>query len=398
MHLRIATASVAAVFCLSCGSTTTPATDGGETPVSVKLSGKDESCTRTADCATDLICVDQTCVTAVPAPVEPVPTRLGGRGETCQVTADCGTGLVCWPIYSPPATGALGIGLCERADFGLEPTGKTCSGECKTSADCCEIPVEDQGTYKSCEDLKKVLGDGASSCETTAPVSQTRECFLYKTFCDCATSNPWTCNSGSCSYTKVCDKDGEKIKGCPSYSRTGRSQISTCNLTSNTCTASTTVAGCKVDNDCTTLTVADDATDTCSAGECVCQASTGGCYRRCKNDLECAQGLACDTTRQLCVPSGACDTDAFCATKMHNILAKCVTKTCKIPCAIDLECSGSGLGMSLPFTAQVCNAGYCETLGCASDSECAATSTVKTFCQTPPAASTSTVVHSAITN
>jgi hypothetical protein len=325
--------------------------------------------------------------------------RLGNRGELCESSSECASGLVCWPIYSPQDTGAVGVGRCDSESFNLTPSGKTCSGECKTSADCCEIPVEDQGIYKSCEDLKKVLGDGASSCETNAPVSQTRECFLYKTYCDCATSNPWTCSSGACSYAKACEVDGEKIKGCPSYSRTGLAQVSTCNLKNNTCTEASSISGCKVDSDCLGVAVHDDPTDTCSSGECVCVASSGACYRRCKNDLECAHGLACDATRQLCVSSGTCDNDAFCTRTLANIAAKCVSNACKLPCRIDLDCNGSGLGQLTPFTAQVCSAGYCTDLGCSSDAECFATSSnVKTFCQTPTPPATTTVVHSAITN
>jgi hypothetical protein len=378
MYSRIVVASFAVALCLGCGT---------------KLSNLGESCSRTADCAADLLCVGQACVEAAPTAAT---SRLGNRGETCQVTADCAVGLVCWPSLSP--TNPIGAGRCDVADFNITPTGKTCSGECTTSADCCEIPVEDQGIYRSCEDLKRVLGDGASSCEQNAPVSQTRECFLYKTFCDCATSNPWTCTGGACSYTKSCDKDGEKIKGCPSYSRTGRAQISTCNLKDNTCTAAATVTGCKVDTDCQGSSVADDATDTCSAGECVCQATTGGCYRRCKNNLECAHGLACDTGRQLCVPSGTCDSDAFCARTLLDISAKCVSGACKLPCALDLECSGSGLGSYIPFVSKVCHEGFCADIGCSSDSECSAPSTVKTFCQAPAAPAATTAVHSAITN
>lgn len=408
MHLRIATASLAAVFCLGCGSPTpAPVTDGGETPVSVKLSGKDESCTRTADCATDLICVDQTCVTAVPAPVEPVPTRLGGRGETCQVTADCGTGLVCWPVST--GTGATGLGRCDLSDFGLTPTGMACGAECKTAADCCELPLQlqvyglaDAGTtYRSCEDLAAKLGANKSGCEEDA--SDPRDCFLYKTYCDCGTA--WACNSGACSYVKACTGNGEVKKGCPTYSRTRSGLVTTCNSTSHTCAPEAVTTGCTTDASCNGKPVTDALSDNCSAGECVCVASTGACYRRCRNDLECDRQHTCDVTRQLCVTASACDNDAFCARDLDNAAAKCVNKACKLPCTYDLECNlGSGLGR--PFDkAMVCNANYCEALGCSSDTECSVAVSdgttsrpVKTFCTAAPAASTVEGYASAITN
>lgn len=396
MHLKIGSATLAAaLLCLGCGSSST------STPSAVK-SKLGESCTRTDDCESNLMCISQTCVQS--APQTATPGGLSKRGETCSVSSDCLSELICVPVLS--GNGASGLGRCDYADYNLNPTGKTCWAECNTSADCCELPLEvhdqDTATYKSCEDIVKTLGDGASACETTS-VGTTHPtlCFLYKTYCDCATSNPWTCTAGICNYTKACSiNSAQQPKGCPSYSRAGRATVSTCDLKTNTC-AAPAVSGCKVDTDCDNkMQVADDLSDLCSTGECVCLASLGSCYRRCRNSLECATGYTCDTSRQVCVSSGQCDTDVFCAIRLGKVTAKCVNKVCKTPCVTDQDCSGSGLGQAKGnvFNGEVCVSNYCVPLGCSSDAECATASGVKLFCQTTPAATAAETVRSAITN
>lgn len=404
MHLRrllVATAGV--VLALGCsGGGTKESDDGGV----VKLSQLGESCGRSADCAGDLICLGQQCAAAGTTTTPPAAPKVSGRGESCASSVDCGTGLVCWPIKDQSST--TFTGRCDFSSFGVTATGKTCSAECLTNADCLEIPIPDQpGTlpdggstvYRSCQDLTKAIG--GDSCAEAGSTRQ-RECFLFRTYCD-SVNNPWTCTSGACVFSGTCSggKSGEVIGGCPSYTRTGTAlAVTTCN-SAGKCAASS-VAGCTSDPSCDGKPVADEPdTDTCSSGECVCHAASGGCYRRCKNNLECEKGYVCSTA-SYCVPADSCDTDAFCALATGRASAKCVTGRCKVPCAIDLQCSASGLSLGgTPFVGEVCHAGYCESVGCSSDAECAVSSAgrlVRTFCVTPPAASTTATPHSAITN
>src|SRR4051812_38235976 len=68
------------------------------------LSGKGESCTRTADCGSGLVCAANVCV----ATARTLPdgggiagdgglpgVALGGEGESCTRRADCKSGLAC---------------------------------------------------------------------------------------------------------------------------------------------------------------------------------------------------------------------------------------------------------------------------------------------------------------
>jgi hypothetical protein len=394
MHVRTVVATlVGTVLALGCGNTST-SDDAGV----IKLSQAGESCARSADCAGDLICVNLQCVAAgTTAPV----ARLSSRGEECTKTADCTSGLVCWLVSNGSP---LFTGMCDYENFGVTPTGKTCSAECLAASDCLELPIPDQAAtgqplYRSCQDLSKALS--GITCNGTSGMQ--RECFLYNTYC-ASGSNPWACTNGACQYTGSCaaGKSGEVVGGCPAFTRSGTSLlVSACNATSLTCVAPPPT-GCKVDTDCDSKPVTDDAADTCSTGECVCNAASGGCFRRCRNDLECAHGYVCGSS-QMCVPGPTCATDAMCVATSKFTNAKCVQGACQLPCANDLECNypadfveGSPANVNL-----VCHAGTCQAIGCSSNTECSVTSGgkgVNMFCATPPAASTTVTPVSAITN
>jgi hypothetical protein len=376
-----------ALICFNgiCSTSATPATvaDGGTTtPMpATHLSTAGESCTKRADCETGLGCFAGVCALTAPLPVAPVDagvitvtntvyvtvdagvnSALGGRGETCSKTQDCAIGLICLPLGD-----VAGLGICDVANYGLTPGTKDCSNECETDLDCCELPL---GTaFNSCSDLLKAMTPYTSAnCSDQAALS--KECFLYKTYCECsATSKPWTCTTGSCVFTRQCDATvtGEKMKGCPAKTRSGVA-VSACNAKTNTCAAAAT-AGCKVADDCI-LSGTSDTGETCSPGECVCLADLGRCYRKCNADLDCQPGYACDPTKQVCKPAGACSTDTYCAQTLQNITAKCVVGACKLPCTIDQDCSPSGL-LSTKFNGMVCGADkYCASLGCTSNAEC----------------------------
>jgi hypothetical protein len=420
-----------------CAASPTMEADGGATSTPAVLSGPGESCTKTADCLTGYRCFDAVCALAAPVPapektdaaivnvvVLPVdggaPSNpvLGGRGETCTTSSDCEQGLICLPL-----SGTSGLGICDFSTYGLETGSNTCSAECKQDTDCCELPLgltgvaPEAGTvsYKSCADLLKAMTPYiGSNCEAQPSISH--ECFLYKTYCDCAVPSvpPWKCTAGRCSYTGSCDPTvtaTDVMKGCPSKTRASF-PVDSCNATTKTCAAVAATGGCRTDADCSGSPVADDAADTCSPNECLCLLASGTCYRKCTADLDCAPNYTCDPTQKLCKPAGTCTTDAFCAVTMKNAGAKCAplaadptAKTCRLPCNSDQDCSPSGLAGSV-FTGSVCGADhFCGALGCTSDGECSleipagssSLGAVKMFC-VPPAATATTQWASAITD
>lgn len=426
------------------GGTVNPNPDGGvggttqvntnTTPVA-RLSNLNESCTRTADCAGALICISQVCLQgAVVTPdageggtvVTPPAPRLGARGESCQVAADCNTGLICIPnpggIYA--GTGSV----CELASYGITPTGKTCSGECMTAADCCEMPVGISSTYVTCQDVVRGIatesgGDaGAVACVgTVANVSNvsaalSEACFLYVTYCNCAATT-WACTNNQCQYKPTgtqCEapvaggSTGGLVNhwnGCPSKTRLGTATWNyPCNEKGQ-CAPAPVDSACNVDADCnptSTLSkfVADYPTDTCSQDECTCY-NKQGCYRKCAKDLDCADNWKCNTTSKLCVPGPSeCTTNAHCADIHGSVSWECTANgTCQQKCASDYECSSSGANRNLGSFSAVCGADkYCHEVGCTADSDCWPSDGghAKKFCVAPPAAPAGTGIKSAL--
>ncbi|MBN2577185.1 MAG: hypothetical protein JXP73_21670 [Deltaproteobacteria bacterium] len=412
------------LLCLNnvCVASAQPAVDGGGQATPAVTSGPGESCTKTADCVAGYKCYNGTCLMAPPqtdAAIVQVPVYivvdaggpptnpvLSGRGETCAQSSDCEQGLICLPLSD-----STGLGVCDIATYGFTTGTKTCHAECKTDLDCCEIPLGTTGTsieagtveYKSCADLRKAMSPyGGDNCSDQVSIS--RECFLYKTYCECTATNiPWKCTpEGRCSYVRACDPTitAEVMKGCPAKTRAGFA-VPGCNATTKLCAAVAPTGGCASDDACSGMAVADDPKDTCSLNECKCLVATGACYRKCNADLDCAPGHMCDTTQMLCKPAGECTTDAYCAVKLENAGAKCApvgdgtVKACRLPCTTDQDCSPSGLSGS-SFTGTVCGADrFCGSIGCTSDDECASPTSigsdvgsVKMFCALPVAATT----------
>jgi hypothetical protein len=393
-----------------------------------------ESCLTTADCSSG-VCVANTCVAAASAEggmgtssggsdsggtssgmasssggsssgavvPEAAPPHLGVRGDVCSSTSDCGPSLDC--IY----TGA-GVGICDLATYnlGAAATGKTCTGECNTAADCCDLPVDVVigGTeYHHCNDIKNQV-IGAANCPTAPDATALGVgCFYYNTYCGTCGS-AWACTASQCIYNATCTASGPGIGGCPDETRTGRFLSSTCSTTgvcggtgAGTCMASSDCAGRAY------VAFPGEVSGTCRApgatgtNDCVCQA--GSCYLGCSKDLDCATGYTCDTTTSLCKVAGSCQTDAQCAVSQGNILSKCVSGSCTRPCQTDHDCSRFS-GVVGTFSGSVCNSGTCQVLGCTMDSDCNITSAsnptgVHLFCTGPATAAAAPEV-SAITN
>jgi hypothetical protein len=386
----------------------------GSSSSSAQPSALGESCTRTSDCQSGLVCVADTCFAKAPvidagaeAGEAGLTTssgpQLGQIGEACQTSRDCASPLAC--VVSG------GSSVCDIVSYGLTPGGKTCSGECETAADCCELPVDalvdafgetevlgDAGVFtfvepRTCQDIVQLfLGGNAASC-SGHPLSTAiaRACFYYQTYCTCAATT-WTCTaSNQCAYAAACTAGNaaNTLGGCPSETRTARALTSTCGL-ANTCQ----VGGCSKDSDCEGTAVSDLSESICQGGDCTCNG--GACYIACAKDIDCQAGYACNTTTKVCSPT-VCMTNSDCVSQTGEVRAQCQAGACKLPCATDHDCSPSGdLTGTGTFNGTVCgSAGFCVPFGCTSDADCD-TGSVHTFCVTPPA--TTSTAHSAITN
>jgi hypothetical protein len=399
-------------------------------------SGLGETCTRSFDCKTGLVCEQNVCLasaaTTTPdggvlptgdsGTVTPPGPHLGLLNESCQTSADCQSPFEC-------------IGQqCSVVSYGLTATGKSCA-ECKTAADCCELPVNvylttnaylnpwyaadaDSGLLVAhgangstgnsatslltenlrCQDLLAFVGGDATICANAASFTLNQEtlasaCFLYNTYCgSCGANGPWTCTAGGqCSYSASCTAVGtavtELANACPTASRLRSGFTTTCSSpdggAGGTCTA-----GCAVDSDCAGKTPSD-STHACSSSDagtptCTCYAGTSQCYFKCASDLDCAAGKACDAATHLCKTEG-CTTDADCVQSLRNPMGKCTTGACTVACTKDTDCSPP---------SSICSAGSCLASGCTSDIDCTGYN-AHAFCVTAPGGTT---YSSAVTN
>ena len=393
--------------CYKAGTATGGEGGGTAGPTPPVLGGEGESCASRLDCKAALGCFNNRCTGAEPAGdagatgMTPGVT-LGSRGESCSVNSDCGKGLVCVP------TAGVGAGVCDLSDFGIKPTGLTCSGECTADADCYQLPLElHTATVKSCEDVDDAITTQALDC-TADPVLPAAKllCFEQATYCgyNKKTSKVWTCDTDahSCVYDVACDPlmGSDAPQGCPSYSRLHTLTGLFCNADSLKCVGPTAVAGCTADAKCEGEQVSDSIVpgDVCTAGECTCYKPTGRCYRKCARNIDCAAGQVCDTAKtKLCVPDTECDTDAQCAIANHSLAYKCNAGTCGQACATDRDCSGTGLASA--FNGRVCSAGFCTSIAndCTEDGkQCEPTTLgdLKPFCVVTTTGSGTTVSSS----
>ncbi len=297
--LRTAFAGVAAaigVFVAGCGSSSSspPASSAGQ------------SCTRTADCAGGLVCISNTCFPSSASADSGVdldgaavdgapsgPARPEELGQPCATTSNCGAGLTCVPFSS-----AIG-GLCDYTNFGVNPdagsTGKTCTGECSTAADCCELPpptftgsatfydYSDSGVYlgstnvyaDQCSAVLQALGGSVAVCASPDASSPNdtailHMCFYYQTYCGSGCAANWSCTNNACVYSGSCTLNAGSANpgSCPTYTRTGRVTGQNCIAandagggapgTPGSCSAAPTT--CATNAECNGQTIADPST------------------------------------------------------------------------------------------------------------------------------------------
>lgn len=361
---------------------------GGSGPTTSPLGDVGETCSRSADCKPELGCFNGRCAAEATGEGGAPPVTLGKRGETCVVSSDCETGLVCRPGGMQTS-----IGVCTETDTSIVPTGNVCGAECKTAADCCQLPVELQMGLgaKSCVELDDLLV--GVDCATTMVAVELQRCFAQTAYCECE-ADTWECNQGACLYTATCSADGPVPGGCATISRSGRMLFATCDVAdTELCQPSTVDPLCEVDDDCEQVAVTDDPSDICVADECTC--FNGGCFRKCSENLDCRATRQCDMGANVCVPVDACASDLICQTTLGDVRARCVDNACTLPCEIDLDCNALTGGTF----QRVCHEGMCQAVGCSNDDECpGAPSGVRLFCTAPNAAAGVATGESAITD
>ena len=374
-------------------------------PVGPVLGSEGESCTARTDCADGLGCFNNRCTAAEPmgdggAPSTPPGVQLGARGESCRVNGDCAKSLVC-----VPSVNVAGTGTCDVADFGLKPTGMKCTGECTKAADCCQFPVAlHTADIQSCQDIDDALAAGPIDCTKTLVTAAAKKlCFEKATYCECG-AKTWTCSdTNTCVYGTACAAGSafDVPTGCPSNTRL-HALVATCNPDTLKCVGPTLAAGCTTDAKCEGVQIVDSTFgDVCTADECTCYAGQG-CYRKCASDIECGTAKKCDTKSKVCVPDTACSTDQQCAIANVSLAYKCNkdSGTCGLSCAVDRDCSGTGLNGSF-FNGMVCGAdGFCASLAtdCVEGTQCpAAAGALKPFC-VEVKTTTGVVASSAITH
>jgi hypothetical protein len=318
-----------------------------------------------------------------------VAASAGQVGDACQRTSDCAAGLEC---VAPTASV---LGTCDLVSYGLTPTGKSCTGECETAADCCELPAGN-ALGEFCQVIANQLASVTDCAAAGGPPSSEFElCFDYVTYCGSAAgkqcaAGTWACSNYRCTYSGTCTPGTAEDTwgGCPSKSRAGTLAATTCN-SGGKC-ATSTVEACQTSSDCIGAPAA-----CVTATDCTCRAGT--CYVKCKATVDCPTNYTCDANTSLCSETG-CSSDGECATASGDVREMCVSGACILPCATDHDCSPSGATTG-KFNGSVCVSGACQPVGCSSDADCADVgSGPQMFCVTPPAASAVTSIVSAIVN
>jgi hypothetical protein len=364
----------------------------------------------------------------------------------CATASDCGSSaLTCVPFNS-----AVG-GLCDYANFNIKNPDAgalmTCTGECQTAADCCELPapaepsqlttpetvtVDDAGVetivpgktiyLDQCASILGVgLGGDPTVCSNSPTGANAELCFYYQLYCACA-PNTWACTNNACVYTGPCTVGSpeafldeiETVGQCPTETRATKHSTASCTGTADAgSSGSCQAATCTTAASCNGSLAVGTATP-CQDGDCTCYQDA--CYFPCAQDLDCSGGFTCDATNHVCkpVPERRCITNNDCVGAgvlpglPANATAICdlTSNTCKVPCAVDHDCSlSSGAVPALgAFSGNFCSGGFCtavvtSNLACMTNADCESlpqTGSVNMFCVTP-AASTSSVT-SAVTS
>lgn len=242
-----------------------------------------------------------------------VPERQGARGEGCIITNDCKSGLLC--------VGAR----CIDEDFGLKASSKSCvEAQCVDSTDCC--PDKSKPALAECATLK-------SNCdEDTADGFDRGFCDQYDLQCGKCKA---TCTNHTCVLPPP---DDVPVGNC--------TDDSMCAAQGEVC-VNGFCAECGKDSDC--------------GKGFYCEGSM--CQRDCIRDQECPALHACSDSGRC--EKRDCKTDRECVALTGSPDAVCAKSgKCSIPCDSDAGCASLGGLYS-------CAEGFCTTIGCETDAECA---------------------------
>ena len=294
------------------GSTRPEGADAGSSAPFVTRGVQGESCSARADCAVDLVCVNQVCsdreeLLAGRERTE-VQVGTGTRGESCQTRIDCEQGLICIE------------NRCQPTEYEIQQTDKECAViECESPEDCCD-PENPFFESTTC------VGYHNQCVNIGTPFA----CDQEMLFCTC---RGHSCVDEKCVYEPPCN------------------DASTCSLLPYGdgrifCSADSRCVECIDDDDC-------DTDDSCVDEQCV---------GSCENDLECPYFHRCQNGA--CEEVG-CTTDRECVAYNGTVLSICEGGECLQSCDNDLECSSPD-----NFQFRKCIGGYCKDIGCVTDEEC----------------------------
>lgn len=294
------------------------------------------TCTSSADCAADQVCVQQSC------------RRL------CQDHADCSAGQVCWHGACLPeglldaTTGDVAQvgddrgggndrqGVTDRAggtdrmvvedrqvpdggndlasvDHSTPCTGVTCGGTCFPAGECCQGADCGAGSW-SCNGAHQCTCGGVTCGDGSCRPEQSGSCCVAG---DCG-SGDWVCANNSCSCNSGVDcADGRCLPQgagrCCVAGDCGSGDWS-CDETS-TCQCPRALCGdqfCPSESDCCTSADCSDVTWSCTSHSCVCPGGVGCNDGYCRPDepgaccepVDCGSGAAWSCPDHSCVCGG----------------------------------------------------------------------------------------------
>ena len=252
----------------------------------------------------------------------PLPPPGGGASlldQSCTSTSDCASGLVC-----ESRSAAAGGPVCDLASYGLTPTGKACVGECVTADDCCELPV----------------GITLRSTTTNQPVAIHQCQDILQTVLNGSASAcaqmpaPGSATGIACFYYQTYCNCGAMTWAC---TNNACSYTGSCSVNA----ATPELGGCPNE------TRTGSALNTnCNTTANVCESTVTG---QCMQDSDCVDGtVVADTPGATCRGSDC----------------TCYKTSCYLKCAQDIDCTQ---GYSCDATTKLC-----ETApACTTNQECA---------------------------